>query len=48
MGGAPHNLAIIRRLFDVDLKRLPTARHHLVNEAAAVRRQLLAFMDSRL
>lgn len=45
---APHNLAIIRRLFDVDLKRLPTARHHLVNEAAAVRRQLLAFMDSRL
>lgn len=45
---APHNLAVLRRLFDVDLLELPGARHHLVNETEAVRARMWAFLDDRL
>lgn len=44
----PHNLAVLRHLFEVELKELPSARHHLVNETAAIRRQVEAFLDEHL
>ena len=45
---ARHNLAVLRRLFEVELLELPAARHHLVNESAATQRPMLAFLDARL
>ena len=44
----PHNLAVLRRLFEVELKELPSARHHLVNETAAIRREVAVFLDEHL
>ena len=31
----PYNIAVLRRLFEVELLEIPEARHHLVNEAVA-------------
>lgn len=45
---APHNLAVLRRLFDIDVLEIPAARHHLVNETEAVRERIWAFLDERL
>ena len=44
----PHNLAVLRRLVEVELKELPSARHHLVNETEAIRREVAAFLDEHL
>ena len=44
----PHNVAVVRRLFDVELLEVPEARHHLVNETAAVRERMWRFLDPYL
>ncbi|MCZ6710839.1 MAG: alpha/beta hydrolase, partial [Gammaproteobacteria bacterium] len=43
-----YDLKIIRRLFDVKVLFIPEARHHLVNETASIRGQMLAAMDAEL
>lgn len=44
----PHNIAMLRRLFEVELLEVPEARHHLVNETAAVRERMWRFLDLHL
>lgn len=43
-----HNVAVLRRLFEVELLEVPEARHHLVNETAAVRERMWRFLDLHL
>lgn len=43
-----HNIAVLRRLFEVELLEVPEARHHLVNETAAVRERMWRFLDLHL
>ena len=43
-----HNIAVLRRLFEVELLEVPEARHHLVNETAAVRERMWRFLDRHL
>lgn len=44
----PHNVGVLRRLFEVELLEIPEARHHLVNEATAVRERMWRFLDGHL
>lgn len=44
----PHNVGVLRRLFEVELLEVPEARHHLVNETAAVRERMWRFLDIHL
>ncbi len=44
----PYNVGVVKRLFDVELLDLPGARHHLVNETAAVRERMWRFLDAHL
>lgn len=44
-----HNLPVLQRKFDnPEVLRLPTARHHLVNESEALRREYFDFLRERL
>ncbi|WP_373389584.1 alpha/beta hydrolase [Pseudomonas alcaligenes] len=44
-----HNLQVLQDKFDrPEILRLPGARHHLVNEREALRRQYFAFLSERL
>jgi alpha-beta hydrolase superfamily lysophospholipase len=44
-----HNLTVLERKFAVpEILRLPGARHHLVNEREAIRREYLDFLRERL
>ena len=43
-----HNMNVVARLFDAEIVYLPEARHHLVNEAPALRAQMFAAIDRRL
>lgn len=40
-----YNLSALRRLYDIELLEIPEARHHLVNETAAIREQVWRFLD---
>ena len=44
---AAHNLAVMRRRYDVEVLDLPTARHHLVNESDAIRAEIWRYLDGR-
>ena len=44
---AAHNLAVLRRRYQVEVLELPTARHHLVNEADAIRTEIWRYLDGR-
>ena len=44
---AAHNLARIEAKFQLDVQWLPGAKHHLVNEAAAIREQMFAHIERR-
>ena len=44
----PYNVDVLRRLYDVELFEIPEARHHLVNEAAAIRERMWRFLDGHL
>ena len=44
----PYNVDVLRRLFEVELFEIPQARHHLVNEAAAIRERMWRFLDGHL
>ena len=44
----PHNIGVLRRLFEVELLEVPEARHHLVNETATVRDRMWRFLDLHL
>ena len=44
----PHNIAVLRRLFEVELLEIPEARHHLVNQTEPVRERMWRFLDQRL
>lgn len=44
----PYNMDVLRRLFDVELFEIPEARHHLVNETAAIRERMWHFLDGHL
>lgn len=44
-----HNLNVLQDKFDQpEILRLPSARHHLVNESEALRRQYFAFLSDKL
>ena len=44
-----HNLQVLQDKFDrPEILRLPGARHHLVNEREALRRQYFGFLSERL
>lgn len=43
-----YNLRVIRRLFRARVRYFPTARHHLVNESAALRGELFAAIAEEL
>jgi alpha-beta hydrolase superfamily lysophospholipase len=44
-----HNLEVLQDKFDQpEILRLPGARHHLVNESEALRRQYFAFLSEHL
>ena len=43
--GWRHNLRVLERLFSPRILRLPGARHHLVNEAPAVREAMWRWLD---
>jgi lysophospholipase len=43
-----YNLKVIEQLFDAKVLYIPEARHHLVNESAAIRAQMLRAIDEEL
>jgi alpha-beta hydrolase superfamily lysophospholipase len=43
-----YNLRVIEQLFDARIVYIPEARHHLVNESAAIRAQMLRAVDEEL
>ncbi|MFP6815757.1 MAG: alpha/beta hydrolase [Pseudomonadales bacterium] len=43
-----YDLKVIQRLFDAKVLYIPEARHHLVNETATIRGQMLAAIDEEL
>jgi alpha-beta hydrolase superfamily lysophospholipase len=43
-----YNLSVLRRFYDMELLEIPEARHHLVNETAAIREQVWQFLDRHL
>jgi len=43
-----HNMEVVERLFDPNVLYIPEARHHLVNESAAIRAQIFAAIDAEL
>ena len=43
-----HGLGVLRRLSDPEILEIPAARHHLVNESEAVRRQIFDWLGPRL
>ena len=43
-----YDLKVIQRLFDAKVLYIPEARHHLVNETALIRAQMLAAVDQEL
>ncbi|MDE0451557.1 MAG: alpha/beta fold hydrolase [Gammaproteobacteria bacterium] len=43
-----YNIPVLQRIYDVELLEIPEARHHLVNETEAIRRQMWRFFDARL
>ena len=45
--GWRYNLRVLERLFSPEVLRLPGARHHLVNEAPAVREAMWRWLDER-
>ena len=42
---ATHNLGVLKRRYPVEVLNLPTARHHLVNEAANIRDEIWRYLD---
>ena len=43
-----YNMAVIERLFEPEIYFIPEARHQLVNESEAIRRQMFAKIDEKL
>jgi alpha-beta hydrolase superfamily lysophospholipase len=43
-----YNMQILERLFEPEVLYIPEARHHLVNESAAIRAQIFAAIDAEL
>lgn len=41
-----YNVKVLKRRYEVTLLSMPEARHHLVNEAAGIRRRMWRFLDS--
>ena len=43
-----YNIAVLQRIYDMELLEIPQARHHLVNETQEIRRQMWRFFDAHL